>query len=80
MRWVLFLRSNLTRKQTSPGGIFHAANALESRASCKDRLKGGEWRNLGTLAPYLWEYKWRVVFALAFLVVRQARQRRRCRS
>src|SRR6187399_713788 len=35
----------------------------------KDRLKGGEWRNLGTLAPYLWEYKWRVVFALAFLVV-----------
>jgi ATP-binding cassette subfamily B protein len=35
----------------------------------KDRLKGGEWRNLGTLAPYLWEYKWRVIFALAFLVV-----------
>ena len=35
----------------------------------ENRLKGGEWRNLGTLAPYLWEYKWRVVFALAFLVV-----------
>src|SRR3954452_1696961 len=35
----------------------------------KDRLKGGEWRNVGTLAPYLWEYKWRVVIALAFLVV-----------
>ena len=35
----------------------------------KDRLKGGEWRNVATLAPYLWEYKWRVVFALAFLVV-----------
>jgi len=35
----------------------------------KDRLKGGEWRNVATLLPYLWEYKWRVVFALAFLVV-----------
>ena len=34
----------------------------------KDRLKGGEWRKLGTLLPYLWEYKWRVVLALAFLV------------
>ena len=28
----------------------------------------GEWRNLGTLVPYLWEYKWRVLLALAFLV------------
>jgi ATP-binding cassette subfamily B protein len=34
-----------------------------------NRLKGGEWRNVGTLAPYLWEYKWRVVIALAFLTV-----------
>src|SRR5688572_10468315 len=28
-----------------------------------------EWKALGTLLPYLWEYKWRVVIALAFLVV-----------
>jgi ATP-binding cassette subfamily B protein len=34
-----------------------------------NRLKGGEWRNLATLAPYLWEYKWRVVIALSCLVV-----------
>src|SRR5688500_19791476 len=27
-----------------------------------------EWRNLGTLVPYLWEYKWRVFLALACLV------------
>mgnify|MGYP001408548324 CR=1 FL=1 len=33
------------------------------------RLSGAEWRNVGTLAPYLWEYKGRVVAALAFLVV-----------
>src|SRR5262245_37696085 len=27
-----------------------------------------EWRNLGTLLPYLWDYKWRVVLALACLI------------
>jgi ABC-type transport system involved in Fe-S cluster assembly fused permease/ATPase subunit len=27
-----------------------------------------EWRNLGTLLPYLWEYKWRVLLALVCLV------------
>src|SRR6185436_14886282 len=27
-----------------------------------------EWRNLGTLVLYLWEYKWRVLLALACLV------------
>jgi ATP-binding cassette, subfamily B, heavy metal transporter len=31
--------------------------------------KGSEWRTLGALLPYLWEYKWRVVIALSFLVV-----------
>src|SRR5687767_13252585 len=33
------------------------------------KLKGSEWRNVGTLVPYLWEYKWRVVMALTFLVI-----------
>jgi len=32
-------------------------------------LRGNEWKALGTLMPYLWEYKWRVVMALAFLVI-----------
>ncbi len=32
------------------------------------RLKGNEWRVLRLLAPYVWEYKWRVVAALVFLV------------
>ncbi len=31
-------------------------------------LRGNEWRVLGLLAPYVWEYKWRVVIALACLV------------
>jgi ATP-binding cassette subfamily B protein len=33
------------------------------------RLTGNEWRVLAVLAPYVFEYKWRVVSALAFLVV-----------
>jgi ATP-binding cassette, subfamily B, heavy metal transporter len=33
------------------------------------RLRGNEWKAVGTLLPYLWEYKWRVVIALAFLVI-----------
>jgi ATP-binding cassette subfamily B protein len=32
------------------------------------RLRGNEWRAVGTLVPYLWEYKWRVVLALCCLV------------
>jgi ABC-type transport system involved in Fe-S cluster assembly fused permease/ATPase subunit len=32
------------------------------------KLRGNEWRALPALFPYLWEYKWRVVLALAFLV------------
>ena len=30
-------------------------------------LSGTEWRALGQLAPYLWEYRWRVAVALVFL-------------
>jgi ABC-type transport system involved in Fe-S cluster assembly fused permease/ATPase subunit len=32
-------------------------------------VKRSEWGSIRTLLPYLWEYKWRVVIALAFLVV-----------
>ena len=32
------------------------------------RLRGNEWRALGTLVPYLWEYKVRVALALGCLV------------
>jgi ATP-binding cassette, subfamily B, heavy metal transporter len=38
-------------------------------ATPTQRLRGNEWKALGTLLPYLWEYKWRVVIALAFLVI-----------
>jgi ABC-type transport system involved in Fe-S cluster assembly fused permease/ATPase subunit len=37
-------------------------------AAPTQRLRGNEWKALATLLPYLWEYKWRVVAALVFLV------------
>jgi len=40
-----------------------------SAGAPSQRLKGNEWRAVGTLVPYLWEYKWRVVIALSFLIV-----------
>jgi len=30
--------------------------------------QGGDWKTLQRLLPYLWQYKWRVVLALAFMV------------
>src|ERR671914_1080916 len=37
-------------------------------AAPMQRLSGNEWKAVATLLPYLWEYKWRVIAALAFLV------------
>jgi ATP-binding cassette subfamily B protein len=37
-------------------------------AAPTQRLRGNEWRAVATLFPYLWEYKWRVFLALAFLI------------
>jgi len=31
-------------------------------------MRGNEWRVVGTLLPYLWEYRWRVGVALALLI------------
>src|SRR5262245_26618436 len=43
--------------------------AAHHNAAPTQRLRGNEWKALGTLLPYLLEYKWRVVIALSFLVV-----------
>jgi ATP-binding cassette subfamily B protein len=37
-------------------------------AAPTQRLRGNEWKALGTLVPYLWEYKGRVILALICLV------------
>jgi ATP-binding cassette subfamily B protein len=42
--------------------------AEHHHAAPSGRLRGNEWRALGTLFPYLLEYKWRVGIALTFLV------------
>jgi ATP-binding cassette subfamily B protein len=34
----------------------------------KEKLRGNEWRSVGVLLPYLWEFRGRVIVALAFLV------------
>ena len=31
-------------------------------------MRGNDWKALGTLLPYLWDYKGRVAMALVFLV------------
>jgi ATP-binding cassette subfamily B protein len=42
--------------------------AHEHAPSLSRSLRGNEWRVLGTLVPYLWEYRWRVLAALLLLV------------
>jgi ATP-binding cassette subfamily B protein len=38
------------------------------QAAPTQRLRGNEWLAVKELAPYLWEYRWRVLIALTFLV------------
>jgi len=41
---------------------------LAHDAAPTQKLKGNEWRTIGSLLPYVLEYKWRVAFALACLI------------
>ena len=41
---------------------------MAHNAAPTQKLRGNEWRVLGTLVPYLLEYKWRVALALACLI------------
>ena len=45
------------------------ATHAHAPAAAKESLKGDEWRVLGRLLPYLWEYRGRVAVALAFLAI-----------
>ena len=45
-----------------------AARAAAGPASQRPAASGRDWRVVPMLLPYLWEYKWRVVVALLFLV------------
>jgi ABC-type transport system involved in Fe-S cluster assembly fused permease/ATPase subunit len=41
---------------------------MAHNAAPMQKFRGNEWRALGTLLPYLLEYKWRVLLALACLI------------
>jgi ATP-binding cassette subfamily B protein len=43
---------------------FHAATALPGPAPSQRR----DWQTVRTLLPYLWQWKWRVIFALSCLI------------
>ena len=45
-----------------------AARAAASGGKAASASSGRDWRVVPMLLPYLWEYKWRVVVALSFLV------------
>jgi len=45
-----------------------AARAAAANAGSPQATAGRDWRVVPMLLPYLWEYKWRVVVALLFLV------------
>src|SRR4051794_14769732 len=53
----------------APGaGPLQSAALMAHQSSPTEKLTGSEWRVLGTLLPYLLEYKWRVLLALICLV------------
>jgi ATP-binding cassette, subfamily B, heavy metal transporter len=43
-------------------------SAAGSAVAAPARPVASDWATLGRLVPYLWEYKWRVMAALAFMV------------
>src|SRR5688572_22329110 len=44
------------------------AHRAASTGNLQSRVRASDWKALATLAPYLWEYKWRVLLALVCLV------------
>ena len=48
---------------------FHRQSASSAGAPEASVVHGNEWRNVARVLPYLWEYRGRVLLALAFLVI-----------
>ena len=46
----------------------HAASSSALPANTMPQLATSDWVTLKKLFPYLWEYKWRVMAALSFMV------------
>ena len=52
--------------ETTASASPHASGAKPGTATPPP--SGGDWKTLSRLLPYLWQYKWRVVIALALMV------------
>ena len=50
----------------------HAATVAPTAAGAPPPRTRSDWGTLAKLLPYLWQYRWRVGFALAFLVAAKA--------
>ena len=46
----------------------HAASSPAVPVTASPRVAGSDWLTLKKLFPYLWDYKWRVMAALSFMV------------
>jgi len=50
------------------GGTAPASSVAGSPGEGEAAARTSDWKTLGRLLPYLWQYRWRVVAALAFMV------------
>ena len=46
----------------------HAASSPALPVNAPPRVTASDWMTLRKLFPYLWEYKWRVMAALSFMI------------
>src|SRR5207248_5298612 len=62
-------RSLLHRRARTAGlAQIESGARMAHNAEPAQKLRGGKWRNIRTLLPYVLEYKWRVLFALLCLI------------
>src|SRR2546426_3151284 len=62
-------RPLLPRRTRAPARAqIESAARMAHNAAPTQKLRGNEWRAVGTLLPYVLEYKWRVVLALTCLI------------
>jgi len=46
----------------------HSPQTGSASGKAAQQPAGGDWKTLSRLLPYLWQYKWRVLIALSFMV------------
>src|SRR5205823_5582195 len=56
------------RPRAPPAAQIESAARMAHNAAPTQKMKGNEWRAVGSLVPYLLEYKWRVAVAMACLI------------